>query len=91
MSTDQKKKVDPQFILQNETPVIELNAADAFEKLTDREKLYAHYLSKGSWYGSLICLVQVRIFDKIIFLIVILIHLFDFRVLQSHLCYIRSS
>lgn len=68
MSTDQKKKVDPQFILQNDTPVVELNAADAFEKLTDQEKLYAHYISKASWYGSLTCLVQVRIDSLFIFL-----------------------
>ncbi|KAK6621537.1 hypothetical protein RUM44_001344 [Polyplax serrata] len=53
-----QSKIDSQFILNLNTPVIELNAAQAFENLTQKEKLYSHYYSKASWYGSLICLFQ---------------------------------
>lgn len=60
MPADGKKKVDSQFILKIDTPVVELNAAAAFENLTEQEKLYAHYLSKASWYGSLTNLIQVN-------------------------------
>ncbi len=42
-----------------------------FDRLTRREKLYAHHLSKAAWYGSRILMRQVSpegpaIFDFII-------------------------
>lgn len=60
MPADGKKKIDSQFVLKLDTPVVELNAAAAFENLAEQEKSYGHYLSKASWYGSLTNLIQVR-------------------------------
>jgi hypothetical protein len=37
---------DPNFAFAPDTPVILLDAKNAFEKLTEREKLYSHYLSR---------------------------------------------
>lgn len=39
-------------------PVVALDAKTAFEGLTEREKLYAHHLSRASFYGGLIVLLQ---------------------------------
>ncbi|XP_034250424.1 dipeptidyl peptidase 3 isoform X2 [Thrips palmi] len=46
------------FTYPNETPFVELDCLAAFNALTDKEKLYAHYLSQASWYGGLIVYVQ---------------------------------
>lgn len=46
------------YAITNDQPVIALDARTAFEKLTEREQLYAHYLSRASFYGGLIVLVQ---------------------------------
>ena len=51
--------IDPShYTLPNDQPVVTLDASDAFGGLTERERLYAHYLSRASYYGSLIVLVQ---------------------------------
>ena len=39
-------------------PVVALDAKTAFQGLTEREKLYAHHLSRASFYGGLIVLIQ---------------------------------
>ncbi len=52
-------KVDKsQFILPNDSGIVLLSCDAAFKALTSKEKLYSHYLSQASWYGSLICLLQ---------------------------------
>jgi len=41
-----------------DTPTSRLEAAQSFQGLAEREKLYCHYLSRAAWEGSYICLLQ---------------------------------
>ena len=52
------RHVPVSYTITNDTPIVALDARTAFEKLTEREQLYAHYLSRASFYGGLICLLQ---------------------------------
>lgn len=47
-----------QFTISNQTPINFLECQTAFDGLSDKEKLYSHYLLKACWEGSLICLLQ---------------------------------
>lgn len=47
-----------EFVFPSSTPVSKLECSIAFNGLTDREKFYAYHLSRASWDGSLICLLQ---------------------------------
>lgn len=47
-----------QYIISREVDINLLNCGSAFSGLTEKEKLYAHYLCRTSWEGSLICLLQ---------------------------------
>merc|ERR1719350_2647227 len=47
-----------QFILPDDQPVVRLDAATVFNLLGTREQLYSHYLSKASWWGGLVVLLQ---------------------------------
>ena len=40
------------------TPVVALDASEAFLLLSEREKRYAYWMGQASWKGSLICLTQ---------------------------------
>lgn len=54
-----EEKVDlSQFTISSETPINFLECQTAFDGLSDKEKLYSHYLLKASFEGSLICLLQ---------------------------------
>lgn len=46
------------YILPLDQPIVYLDADVAFCALTDKEKFYAYYLSKASWVGGLITLLQ---------------------------------
>ena len=48
-----------QYTVPNDTDVLLLDCKTAFNGLTTKEKLYAHYLGRASWEGSLICLLQL--------------------------------
>ncbi|EGC29783.1 hypothetical protein DICPUDRAFT_58624 [Dictyostelium purpureum] len=53
--------------VSRETPVYKLDATEAFKKLTEKEKLYSHYLSQACWWGSKICLGQTSVESAPIF------------------------
>lgn len=42
-----------------DVPVILLDAREAFDGLTPKEKLYAHWMSEASWWGALITFEQL--------------------------------
>lgn len=55
MSNDDKSH----YTLPNNQPVVLLQCEPAFNALSQNEKLYAHYLSRASWYGSFITTIQI--------------------------------
>ncbi|CAL8111205.1 unnamed protein product [Orchesella dallaii] len=46
------------YILPLEQPVVNLDCTEAFNGLTDQEKLYTYYLSKACWVGGLAVDIQ---------------------------------
>jgi len=58
LNSSTSRHVPVSYTITNDQPVVALDARTAFEKLTEREQLYAHYLSRASFYGGLICLLQ---------------------------------
>nr|XP_033810385.1 dipeptidyl peptidase 3 [Geotrypetes seraphini]XP_033810386.1 dipeptidyl peptidase 3 [Geotrypetes seraphini] len=63
-----------QYILPNDTGISSLDCQEAFQLLSKSEQLYAHYLSRASWYGGLIVLLQTSPESPAIY--VLLIRLF---------------
>lgn len=55
MVSDEKKQF---HILPLDQPIVSLDCKDAFNCLLEKEKLYAHYLSRASWVGGLITFLQ---------------------------------
>lgn len=49
---------DTQYILPNDIGVSSLDCREAFRLLSPTERLYAHHLSRASWYGGLAVLLQ---------------------------------
>lgn len=47
-----------QHVLPLEQPVVCLEAQSAFDGLSNKEKLYAHYLGQAAWVGGLITYIQ---------------------------------
>ncbi|MED6270730.1 bifunctional diacylglycerol diphosphate phosphatase/phosphatidate phosphatase, partial [Characodon lateralis] len=50
--------VDSQYYLPNDIGISALDCHEAFRLLSPQEKKYAHYLSRGAWYGGLVVLLQ---------------------------------
>ncbi|KAG1940531.1 dipeptidyl peptidase 3 [Pimephales promelas] len=50
--------VDSQYYLPNDIGISALDCREAFRLLSPKEQLYAHYLSRASWYGGLAVLIQ---------------------------------
>lgn len=50
--------VDSQYYLPNDVGISALDCGEAFRLLSPKEQLYAHYLSRASWYGGLVVLLQ---------------------------------
>lgn len=46
------------YTIALDSPISRLEASQAFKGLTDKEKLYCHYLSRAAWEGGTICLLQ---------------------------------
>jgi len=47
-----------QFVFPDDQPLVRLDASTAWGHLTGSEKLYSHYLSRASWWGGLVVLLQ---------------------------------
>jgi len=50
-----------------ETPIVHLDAKQAFELLDEKEKEYAYWLSQADWAGAKICLLQCSVESPAIF------------------------
>ncbi|XP_068682622.1 dipeptidyl peptidase 3-like isoform X1 [Montipora foliosa] len=70
-----------QYIISPDIDINPLDCKTAFSGLTEKEKLYAHYLCRAAWEGSLICLLQTSPESPAIFLL--LQHLFHAETVEE--------
>jgi dipeptidyl-peptidase-3 len=50
-----------EFLTPEEVPIYTLDVKPSWDKLTEKEKLYAHYFSLASWAGQTIVFKQVSL------------------------------
>jgi len=53
--TDMDKKL---MVLETDTSVKSISAKEAFELISDKEKMYSYHLTRASRLGSVICYFQ---------------------------------
>ncbi|GFY75011.1 dipeptidyl peptidase 3, partial [Trichonephila inaurata madagascariensis] len=63
------------YIIHANTPFLAFDCKDSFRHLSEKEKHYAHYLSKANWMGSLIICLQTSAESPLIFSMLIKIFL----------------
>ncbi|XP_062867238.1 dipeptidyl peptidase 3 [Trichomycterus rosablanca] len=61
--------VDSQYYLPNDVGISALDCREAFRLLSPKEQLYAHYLSRASWYGGLVVLLQTSPESPVIYVL----------------------
>ena len=57
------------YLIPSDTPISKLDCLEAFNGLNEKEKRYAYHLSKASWEGALICLLQTSPESPAIFML----------------------
>ncbi|AGO12569.1 AaceriAER229Cp [[Ashbya] aceris (nom. inval.)] len=72
--TTSSSQLSQSYLAERNAPVIMLSAASFFKQLTEKEKLYAHYLVKAAHAGTRVVLRQVSHESESIFDMLLSIH-----------------